>query len=91
MGPGMKNSIGSSPLAPGAKGSVWYFNLKGGRYMFKKIGITAVFVSALLFSAGVASTFARNSDCPDSCKCPDNVKCAKDCTKDKTDHCTCKH
>lgn len=59
--------------------------------MFKKIGITAAFVSALMFSAGVASTFAKNPDCPDSCKCPDNVKCAKDCTKDKTDHCTCKH
>ena len=59
--------------------------------MFKKIGITAAFVGALLFSAGVARTFARNADCPDSCKCPDNVTCAKDCTKDKTDHCTCKH
>ena len=59
--------------------------------MFRKIGITAAFVSALLFSAGVARTFAKNADCPDSCKCPDNVTCAKDCTKDKTDHCTCKH
>lgn len=59
--------------------------------MFKKIAITAVFVSTLMFSAGVSHTFAKNPDCPDSCKCPDNIKCAKDCTKDKTDHCTCKH
>ena len=59
--------------------------------MFKKIGITAAFVSALMFGVGVASAFAKNPDCPDNCKCPDNVKCAKDCTKDKTDHCTCKH
>lgn len=59
--------------------------------MFKKIGITAVLVSTLMFSAGIANTFARNPNCPDNCKCPDEVKCAKDCTKDKTDHCICKH
>ena len=59
--------------------------------MVKNICITVAFVGALIFSAGVASTFAKNPDCPESCTCPDKVECAKDCTKDNADHCTCNH
>ena len=59
--------------------------------MLKKLGYSLVVVGALMFGVGVANTFAKNPNCPDDCKCPDNVECSKDCTKDKTDHCNCKH
>lgn len=59
--------------------------------MFRKIGITATFVGALMFSVGMVNTFAKEPNCPDSCKCPDTIKCDPECVKEKTDKCICKH
>ena len=53
--------------------------------MLKKFGITMAFVGALMFTAGVANTFAA------ACGCPKDAKCEKDCEKGKTDPCKCKH
>ncbi len=51
--------------------------------MLKKIGITMAFVGALMFTVGVANTFAA------ACGCPKDAKCADKCEKGKTDPCPC--